>query len=309
MATVLLTGANGFLGSHLLESLIDSGNKVIVLKRSSSDLWRIKHLLSKATFYDLDTQPLMSAFHDQKIDVVVHLATLYRKFDDVGGIDEMINANFTFPIQLIEAATRNGVRGFINTGSYFEVDCSKSPVLEESKSNAFNLYAKLKTSFNDILKTYSSQIDIVTFRLFSPYGEKDNDKLIPLVIKKALLGEKLDLSEGFQKMDFIYVSDIVNAYLLAIKEMLSENRSLDYQLYNLGCGSAYSVREVVSIVEQNLNLRINVDWGESSKVDIPFVVADINKAKNKFSWEPQFSLQRGINKTIKYYRDALKNGN
>lgn len=301
--TVLLTGATGFLGSHLLEALIGEGHNIVILKRSTSNPWRIHHLMEHVKSYDVDQQPVALAFDQQQIDVVMHLSTLYRKFDNGQGVSEMVSANVSFPVELLETAVRKGIKGFINTGTFFEYDCSVLPVDENAKIRPFNLYSKTKLAFETILETYSDQIIINTFRLFSPFGEKDNEKLIPMIIKKALANEKIELSEGHQKLDFIYSADIVSAYIKALDKIVKSTVNSDYQIFNLGSGIALSIREIVSIIEEQLGRNINKHWGEDSKYEIPVVYADISKVSDQLNWEPSFSIHQGIKNTIAYYKD------
>jgi len=299
--TILLTGATGFLGSHLLEALLARGYQVVILKRSFSDTWRINHLLNRVKSYDLDRDATGKAFKDQQIDVVIHLATYYRKFDSGEKISEMFNANVAFPVELIEHGIRHGLKGFINTGTFFEYDCKILPVKEDTPIKPFNLYAKTKIAFENILKTYSERIYTTTLRLFSPYGEKDNAKLIPIIIQKALKEESIELSDGLQKLDFIYSKDIVSAYLKVLEHVSDFSRV--HQVFNIGSGFPTSVREVVSILEQQLKFPIKKIWGKPSKTDIPIVFADITKAKKQLGWAPIYSIQQGLEMTIKYYKD------
>jgi len=303
--TILLTGATGFLGSHLLEALLKNNYQVVILKRTTSDTWRINHLLEQVKSYDVDRVTLQSIFEEQNIDYVMHLATLYRKFDNGLEVKEMIASNVTFPTELLELAVKYKVKGFINTGTFFEYDCSKLPVDEDAEINPFNLYAKTKVAFESILKTYSNTLNITTLRLFSPYGEKDNNKLIPMIISKALTGETIELSDGLQKLDFIYKEDIVGAYLCAIRT-IEKQQGNGYSIYNIGFGVSISIREIVSIIEEQLKKPLNKVWGSVSKVDIPIVFADISKAMADLEWRPQYSIQEGIEKTIAYYREKDK---
>ncbi len=302
MKKILLTGATGFIGSHLLEALLKSDYKIIVLKRSTSNTWRINHLLHKVQIYNSDDCSYDEIFSINSIDTIIHLATLYRKHDDGKDADEMIQTNVTFPINLLETGLRYGIKAFFNTGTFFEYDCSKLPIDEQAKIRPFNLYAKTKIAFEKMLSSYSERLVIKTFRLFSPYGEKDNNKLIPLIIQKALQGEELNLSDGLQKLDFIYVKDIVDAYISAIKSMDKKNELNGYKVYNLGSGVGVSVREIVSIVEQQLSISINKVWGEVSTVDTPVVIANISQASSDLSWHPKHSIHQGITKTISYYK-------
>jgi len=304
MKTILLTGATGFLGSHLLEALLLHNYDVIITKRTMSDTWRINHLLHKVNVYNTDVDSINKIFTNNSVDVIIHMATLYRKFDNGQEVKEMVESNVSFPVELLEAAVRHGVKGFINSGTFFEYDCSVLPVNENAKLKPFNLYAKTKLSFETILATYSDLLNIMTLRLFSPYGEKDNLKLIPMVIQKALSNERIELSDGLQKLDFIYAADITDAYIRALARM-NEQHEANYKVYNIGSGACVSVREVVSIIEQQLGKTIDKYWGMPSKVDIPIAFADIAQAETDLGWFPSHNIHDGIEKTIEFYKKGL----
>ncbi len=300
MKTILLTGATGFLGSHLLRALLKNNYKVIILKRSTSDIWRIKKLLNQGVvIYDVNMITLDKIFLDNDIDIIIHLATLYSKLDDNVDIKGMFEVNITLPSQLLELGVEYGIKCFINTGTFFEYECLNLPIAENSKIKPLNLYSKTKIAFESILKQYSNKITIRTLRIFSPYGEKDNDKLIPMIIQKALKCEKIFLSDGLQKLDFIFVSDVINAYLGVLESIDSR---YNYRIYNIGSGNTTSVREIVSIVEQQLEKNIDKVWSNPIATDRPVVIADIKRAKKELNWQPEISIHQGISKTIKYYR-------
>jgi nucleoside-diphosphate-sugar epimerase len=300
--TILLTGANGFLGSHLLEALLSQQYNVVVLKRSTSDLWRIAHLMDQVISYDVDVVPVKNVFEAVNIDIIVHLATLYKKVDDSSSIEDMIDVNVSFPSQLLEIGVASGVKAFINTGTFFEYDCSYLPVDEDAKLKAFNFYAKTKFAFETILKTYSEHILINTFKLFSPFGEKDNPKLIPFIIQNGLNNESFILSEGLQKIDLIYVKDIVDAYIKSIERMVDLSFKPEFEIYNLGSGYPLSIRDIVSVIEEELGKRINVTWGARADNEILVSYADISKAKKLLSWDLNYGVRTGIKKTIEYFK-------
>ena len=300
---ILLTGATGFLGSHILDKLVKNGYNVAILKRSWSDTWRINHLLSQIKVFNLDLTSLEEIFQSIRPEYIVHLATLYSKFDSDVDLDSMHKANVLFPVELLEVGIKYGLKGFINTGTFFEYDCSQQPVNEDSPISSFNLYAQTKLDFELILKSYAGQININTFRLFSPYGERDNNKLIPMLIQKALSKQEIQLSDGMQKLDFIYAVDVANAYMKALKVMFLKEELGSYNIYNLGSGIPTSVREVVSVIEQNLGEHLNVAWGEPSTIDIPIAYADIFKIKKELLWTPGYSIHQGIANTIDFYRN------
>jgi UDP-glucose 4-epimerase len=299
---ILLTGATGFLGSHILDKLVKNGYNVAILIRSISDTWRINHLLDQIVVFDLDLASVEQVFQSYKPEYIIHLATSYSKSDSDVDLDNMRKANVLFPVKLLEVGVKFGLKGFINTGTFFEYDCSQQPIDENSPISPFNLYAQTKLDFELILRSYSEKININTFKIFSPYGEKDNNKLMPMLIQKALSKQKIQLSDGMQKLDFIYALDVANAYLKALKVMTLRKSQRSYDVYNLGSGIPISVREVVSVIEQNLGEHLNVNWGNPSTIDIPIAYANILKIKKELSWTPDCSIHQGIANTIDFYR-------
>ena len=305
MKTILVTGATGFIGSHIVEKLVQENYKVIILKRSFSNIWRIKDFLHKLVVYDIDKIALEEIFKQNNIDIIIHLATFYKKSHAFNDIDDIISANISFPTKIVDLAVKYGVSFFINTGTYFEFDPSLLPIRETSAKKPFNLYSATKIAFEDVLKyySYSHGLKVVNMIIYYPYGEKDNEyRLIPTILKKAFFSEEILLSEGFQKLDLIYVKDITEAYLRAIrnKEILSE-----FEYFNIGCGFPYSVREIISLLEELLSIKLKVKWGRPSK-DITLSYADISRAEKILKWQPKFSLKQGLEKTINYYREKWK---
>jgi nucleoside-diphosphate-sugar epimerase len=110
--TILISGGTGFLGSHLADVLVSNGYSVVILKRSSSDLWRIDHFMSSLKSYDIDLVPIESAFIENKIDCVIHTACHYGRNNDP--IEEIINTNLVFGLQILDLALKNKVQIFIS---------------------------------------------------------------------------------------------------------------------------------------------------------------------------------------------------
>ena len=301
--TIVLTGATGFIGSHTLDALLKKKYKVIVLKRYDSDLWRISSFKSRAVFFDIDKVSLKDVFVNNKVDIIIHMGTLYKKYEELSDINKMVDSNVKFPAELLSEGVKHGVRGFLNTGTFFEYDCSKQPICENAPSQPFNFYAKTKLDFEAILKTYAEKICINSFKIFTPFGEKDNPKLVDSIIKKSLAKEEIVLSEGLQKLDFIYVKDVVNAYINSLNRMEDIFFCPEYETFNLGSGHPLSIRDFVSIVEESLGYRINASWGGFSETDIKVAYADITKAKDLLNWQPYHGVRVGISNCIKYYRN------
>lgn len=297
---VLITGGTGFIGSHLVDALVKDEYKVIVLKRSTSSLWRLQSSRERIQFIDIDKVTIPQIFQSNKVEIVVHLATHYKKNDCLSSEKELIEANVVFPEILVREAIKYGVKGFINTGTFFEYDCGQQPISEASNIKPFNFYAKTKILFEEKLKKYESNLCINTLKIFTPFGERDNPKLITTIIQNGLKNKPIELSNGFQKLDLIYIKDVVDSYIKSIERMISVNYYPEYENFNIGSGEPLSIRDVVSLTEEVLGYRLNVSWGSKKNNEIKIAYADIKKAHKFLGWKPCYTVKKGLS-NYRYY--------
>ena len=208
-----------------------------------------------------------------------------------------------FPSQLLQLAISHGVPQFINTGTYFQYAPDPLPIKETNQLLPFNEYAKTKIEFSNVLRHYSQQISIQDLTLFSPYGPRDNDKLIMYIVKNIVQGNVLELSEGFQKIDLVYVEDVaISIYKCILSDM---SNAPGYTNLNIASGSPASVRDVVSLVEEITGLTGQKNWGPPSENDYPIVYGDIEKAKRLIGWGPKVNLRMGLTKTLDFVKGVL----
>jgi len=302
---VLVTGATGFIGSYLVEKLIGNRHEVLILKRSTSNIWRIKSIFKDLISYDIDKVTLKSIFDREKIDVIIHLATNYKKFHKSEDVENMIDTNIKFPTILLELARTNNVKYFINTGTFFEYDFVESSLKENSPKTPFDLYASTKLAFEELLKFYAVNYNLkaITLKLFAPYGGKDHkDKLIPYIILNALKDNEILLSHAEQRWDFTYVKDVVDAFVKAMDYVQKMN--IPYDAFNIGRGEVHSIKEVVETVETILGKKIKVRYGAIpySDKEIFYARSDPSKSFNKLQWLPRYDLYNGLKETIDWFR-------
>lgn len=302
--TVLLTGATGFIGSHVLEELVGNNYRTIVLKRSDSDVWRIKNFLNKVICYDIDKTKLERPFSENEIDCVIHLATRYIK--NHKGIDDaslMIDSNINFPTRIVELCAKYKVNKFINSGTFFEYKTKKSLIIDGDKIEPCNFYAATKVAFNDILKYYSikNNLTVIDLKLFAPFGEKDNEKVIVFLIKALLENKLVEFSGGEQRWNFTYVKDIARAYLNALEKISDLS---GFNSFNIGYEKAYNIKEAVEMIEKISSRKMNVRWGAKPYVEneIFYTCCDNNKAKDVLRWLPKYNIYSGLEKTYLYYK-------
>ena len=299
--TVLITGGAGFIGSHVSEKLMNNGYKIIILQRSLAKLDKVSQ--SKGIkFYDLN-EPISNIFRDNKIDCVIHLATYYKKDHAVSDIQHMLETNLTFPTLILEEMVANNVKYFINTGTFFEFALGeKKNLSEDSKKEPYNLYAATKAAFEEVVKYYSHKNNIKTIdlKLFAPYGPKDNEKLVVLLIKHLLANKPLEISKGGQRWNWTYVKDVAEAYLKALKYITVMKNN--YESFNIGSNKAVSIKEIVRILEKISKRKNIIRCAKPYRNDeIMYVNCNNKKAKRYLKWAPAYTAQQGLSETYKYY--------
>ena len=300
---ILLTGATGFIGSHLLYELVGKKYEVIIIKRSTSDTWRINDLLDKVKVYNVNEINLEEIFIENSIDCAIHLATNYIKaHKNRVEVESMISDNIKFPTDLAELCVRYNVKNFINTGTFFEYKMKKKAIDENDPIEPYNFYAATKIAFGDILKYYSKQFcfRVIDLKLFAPFGEKDNEKLIIFLIKSMLQGKHVDFSGGEQSWNFTYVKDIVQAFIKGLKKIETIHK---YESFNIGYEKSYSIKQLVKKLEAISGKKIDISWGSKpyAENEIFYVNCKNNKAKDILGWNSQFNLQTGLKETYNYY--------
>jgi nucleoside-diphosphate-sugar epimerase len=311
---ILITGATGFIGSQLTQRLIRKGFEVGIIKRVNSDAWRIKDLLDKIVAYDVDlrdTHGVSKAVSHFRPDVIFHLATYYAVEHQPQEIPLMLDTNLLGAVNLLEASKESMVKLFVNTSSCFVYRESENKLREEDDLSPLNLYALTKLQAEQACSFYTEKhgLRTITFRLFPPYGPADHERrLIPYVIKSLLNGERLKLTTGKQRWDFVYVDDIADAYfkLLSVSDLPQK-----HEIFNIGTGNAVSVREVVSRIKEIIGSELEPEWGAipHRKNEVWFTCADISKTETFLGWQPKIQiLEEGLEFTVEWYKNFWKGG-
>lgn len=297
---ILLTGGTGFIGSHLSEKLLEKNYRLIILKRSFSPIWRINHFMDDENLILCDTNKinLVDVFNNYCIEGVFHLAAAYIKNPSHEDILTTVKSNIEFPTELLNLASNNNVKYFINTGTFFEYSLDKLPLTESSNIDSLNFYSTSKIAFEDILKYYSKEYDIKssTLKLYTPYGPRDDEtKIIPYLILNTLNKQEVNINNPNNRLDIVHVYDIVEAYLKLKEHILSFK---EYESFNVAKDINYSIEEIYNTIKFNLNLETENIINEN---EIP-IFSNPTKIKNMLNWEPKISITEGINNTINFYK-------
>lgn len=291
----LVTGATGFVGSNLVRKLVSQGWHVDVIVRSSSDLRLISDVthVVKVINYDGCMETLSFIVENSRPDIVFHLASLFLSNHRSDQIEELIGSNLHFGLQLMEAMANSGAKLLINTSTSWEH-------YQGDEYNPVNLYAATKKAFKQLQKFYieAKGFRVITLKLFDTYGPNDvRPKILNLLIKAAKEDESIGVTPGDQELDFVYIDDVVESYLLAAERLLS-SKVTDHEEYGVGTGQTMSLKKVVVLLEEKLGKKIRVKWGERPYATRE-VMSSIDDYKTIEGWLPKVCLPVGLEALIR----------
>lgn len=292
---VLVTGGAGFIGSHLVDKLIQLGNHVVCIDNESAKQNKEFYWNNKAENYKYDIKNydlIESTFND--IDYVFHLAANARIQPTINNPTETIKNNINGTLNCLEAASRYGVKRFIysSTSSYYGIK-NTPPLKEEMKRDCLNPYSVSKVASEDLCRVYNSlySLETVSLRYFNVYGDRQPVRgeyapVVGLFMEQIKSGKKMTIvGDGEQRRDFTYVGDVVWANLLAAT--FEDERYLG-TAFNIGTGKDYSILDVASMVA---NLNNCAKFIPARPAEARSTLADNTKAKEVLGWYPTISLE------------------
>ena len=230
MKKVLITGGAGFIGSNFAHKFLELGYNVNLIDRRGVNLWRLQDLKDKIkiNYVDIENydelEPFLSELNPQ---IILHFAaagTYTRRPEDIRSI---IDANLLGTINLVNACSKIKIECFINTGSSSEYGAKEKPMKENDLLEANNLYGITKTASTLYCQYMAKKLDlpIVTARPFAVYGYfEEKERLIPTIIKSCLENTELELSSPSSVRDFVFIEDVVKAYLAIIENIQKDKR-------------------------------------------------------------------------------------
>lgn len=307
---VLVTGGAGYIGSVIVEELLNNGNSVIIVDNFKQGHREAVLKEAKLVEADIcDPQALENVFLNNEIQAIVHLAAESLVERSMQDPQVFFHTNITGAINVLNNAVKYNVRKIVNSSSaavYGEPQ--KIPIYEESPVNPINSYGESKIMFERILDWYSRAYGIkyVSFRYFNAAGAtrlcgEDHDPethLIPNVIRAALLqkseikvfGLDYPTNDGSCVRDYLHVLDIAKAHITALNNI----ENIKSQAYNLGTGKGYSVLEIIRAVENISAKKVPFIQYARRKGDPAVLVANSEKAEKEINWKPRFSALNNI---------------
>jgi len=304
---ILITGATGFVGACLARRLVGMGSQVAAIMRENSDTWRINDILKDIRVCHgdlLDQEQVRQIVKDTRPEIIFHLAT-YGAYSFQNRIDRIFDTNILGTLHLITALTGTEFDILVNTGSSSEYGVKDNPMAESDLLEPINVYGASKASATLLCQSLARSMDlaVVTLRLFSAYGPYESGgRLIPYIITSCLGGKDLDVTKGEQRRDFLFVEDIVESYLMA-----ASSRRHAGQIFNIGSGKGYMIKEVIQKIVEQVGNPVSVRWGAVPyrKGEMWTWQADISRAESVLGWTPGTSLEDGLRKTIEWFRGNM----
>ena len=288
----LVTGATGFIGSHLVRHLAERGWQVAVLARGSYAGEGV------TTFgYTGDTEDVMTACAEWRPDVVFHLASLFLATHTPTQVEPLIAANVLLGTQLLEAMRAAGTKLLVNAGTGWQ-NYTPHPPYDADAYRPVNLYAATKQAFETICSYYveTAELRVTTLRLFDSYGPGDGRrKLLRLWLETLETGQPLRMSPGDQVVDLVHVDDICRAFVHAAERMTAWDHA-GSEVYAVSGGERVTLREAAGILASVAGKPLAVEFGALAYREREVMHPWEGPALP--GWQPQVTLRAGLQKLI-----------
>lgn len=309
---ILITGGNGFIGSHLARKLVNLNANVSIIARNNN-IEKIKDIKDKIGFFNIDLTDrgnLNKSIKKIQPEIIFHLASEVNISRDISLLRKSIENNLVGTVNLISSLTENGIRydSFINTGTCEEYGNGKVPFKEDQSPIPMSPYSASKVASTYYCKMLYKvhNLPIVTLRPFLTYGPmQTNTKMfIPSLIFSCLDNRDFRMTGGEQTRDFIYIEDVVDAYLRA-----AISKSVIGNIINIGSGKEYRVFDVAKKIVNITGSKIKLDTSLPYRAgETMHFYCSNKKAKDLLKWTPTTGLEEGLKKTVGWYSSLYKSG-
>ena len=299
---VLITGAAGFIGSHLARLLIREGHEVFAILRPQADRWRLTGLEQDLVVIDGDLRALpelRDRLRAARPDVCLHLA--WHGWSGTADAEENLSS-LGVSLDLLRMMPDLSCRRFVNVGTCFEYAASDS-MTETTPLNPRELYGTCKKSLFEVAQQFSALtgVSVVTPRVFYSYGPfEDVRRLLPSVTLPLLRGEAAEVTPGAQVRDYLHVEDVASAiWAIAASDLTGA--------VNVASGEAVTITDIATRVGLLLGrpdlIRVGAmpyRPGESMRI-----VGDATRLRERLGWSPRFNLDSGLAETVRWWESRV----
>ena len=298
---ILIIGGTGFIGNSILQRALKYGFHVDSVSYRKVNRTNIKKGVNYSKI-DISNKRQLKKVSLVKYDYVVNAGGYINHVNMSEGGLIPLEQHFLGTVNLLECLDKSKLKKFIQIGSSDEYGNSFSPQIETSRENPISPYSLGKVASSHYLQMLylTEKVPTTTLRIFLCYGPGQSKKrFLPFLISKCISDEKIKMTSGNQLRDFCYIDDVVDAIFLTLK-----NKEANGQIINIASGKSISLKElahkVIKIIGKG---RLNFGELPHRENENMSLYADINKAKKILKWSPKISLEEGLKKTIKFYKD------
>jgi UDP-glucuronate 4-epimerase len=313
---ILVTGAAGFIGSHVAQRLLQRGDVVVGLDNFAPNYPRarkeanLKEYAShdRFTFVEADirdAQAMRDLFEAQKFDRVMHLAAMGNVRYSIEHAQEYTAVNIGGTVNLLEAARLSGIRYFVFASTSSAYGNAPIPFVEtQSVAQPLAPYPATKIACEVMAYTYHVAFGMkcTGLRFFNVYGPRGRPDMMPFEFtRKILAGETLRIfDEGRPQRDWTFIDDNVNGVIAAI------DAGFDYELINLGRGQPIVLSRFIEIIEQLVGRKAVIEHAPLPPTEPTITYANIEKAERLLGYHPKISIDEGLAKFYEWYQYAIQ---
>ncbi|KRN12891.1 UDP-glucose 4-epimerase [Fructilactobacillus fructivorans] len=324
---VLVAGGAGYIGSHMVDRLINDGYDVVVVDNLSTG--HRQAINPKAKFYEGDTRDsdfLDDVFSKERIDAVIHMDAFSLVPESMKDPLKYFDNNVIGMIKLLESMKKAGIKYlvFSSTAATYG-NPERIPIYEKDRKDPINPYGESKLIMEHIMKWVDKAygIKFVALRYFNAAGAKEDGSigedhhpethLIPIVLKVAagqqdtmkIFGDDYDTPDGTNVRDYVHVLDLADAHILAMKYLEKGNPS---NIFNLGSSTGFSNKQIIDAARKVTGKKIPTEIAPRRGGDPDTLVANSDKAREVLGWKPQFDNIDSIIKTAWTWKTKHPNG-
>lgn len=309
---ILITGAGGFIGSHLVEALVEKGCQVrAFVHYNSFNRWgwldytdkKIKDSIEIFAGDIRDTNGVRESIRD--IDVVFHLAALIGIPYSYHSPDTYLDTNIRGTLNILQSAREFEVEKVIHTSTSEVYGTAQFvPITEKHPINPQSPYSATKAAADFLVLSFnrSFNLPVTVIRPFNIYGPRQSARaIIPTIITQIISGKKkINIGSTYPTRDLTYVKDTVDGFI----KIAESDKSIG-EVINIGNNFEISVKDLINLISKIMNAKIEIMIEEKRvrpiKSEVERLWADTKKARELFNWKPRYSLEQGLKKTIEWF--------
>ena len=305
MSKILVTGGAGFIASHLTDKLIEKGHNVVVIDNLSTG--KKENLNPKAKFYEADicNSEIAQIFQEEKPEIVFHFAAQIDVRKSVKDPIQDAEVNILGSLNLLQNCQKAGVKKFIfaSSGGAIYGDTDVIPTPETHTENPESPYGICKLTIEKYLHFYKETfgLNYTALRFANIYGPRQNSKgeagVIAVFCDKMLKNQEVVINgDGEQTRDFVFVDDVINAALLSMEQEKSD-------MYNIGAGEETNINDIFRKIKELTGSNCEEAHAPTKAGEQKRSCLDNSRAKQGLNWESKYNLERGLEKTIKWFKE------